>query len=137
MTLPSSGQISISDVNAEVGRALTVETAISWIQANTKDGVTDLNSIHGRSWYVSTNDGNCNNGNCTAESSSGNIQCQNCTITNLGNCSNCDTRPWLQPGTNCNCTYACDAAADQTYACNCACACACACACFICACACW
>jgi len=134
MTLPSSGPIAINDVNIETGRGSGATTGIDWIRDHTKDSVTDLNSLYGRSWYQRNQDGNCDNGNCGSGSSSGNIQCQNCSLSNV-NCANCDAQAWLQPGVNCACTYNCTQNTDQTYACNCACACACAC--FICACACW
>jgi len=133
MTLPSSGQLAVSDVNNETGRGTTTQTGIDWIVANDKDGASDFNSLHGRTYYASTNNGACNNGNCSPQISSGNIQCRNCGQCNTINCTNCDTQPYLQPGNNCNCTYNCTQNTDQSYNCNCACNCNC----FVCDCACW
>ena len=160
MALPSSGQIGISDVRTETGR--TTATGIDWIKANTKPTASDFDSLHGRSYYQSNKDGNCNTSPVpTGATSTGNIQCQNCTLSTV-NCANCDAQSWLQAGTNCACTYNCTTNSDQTYNCNCDCACdcacdctpadcvpadcvpadcncacACACDCFVCACACW
>jgi len=133
MTLPSSGPIAISDVNNETGRGASTQTGVDWIIGVEKDGASDFNDWHGRSYYASNMNGNCNNGNCTPQLSSGNIQCQNCNQCDSINCNNCDSQPYLQPGSNCNCTYNCTQTADQTYNCNCACNCNC----FVCDCACW
>jgi hypothetical protein len=132
MTTPASGAIATSDVNNETGRGTTTQTGIDWIRDNTKGSPTDYNSLHGLNYYQRNQDGNCNNGNCDAPQSSGNIQCQNCTLSTI-NCANCDGQNYLQSGSNCNCTYNCNQNADQSYNCNCACACNC----FVCACACW
>jgi len=132
MTLPSSGPLTINDVNIESGRGSGTATGLDWIKDNTKDNATSLGQLYDRAYYQRNNDGNCNNGNCTTSSNSGNIQCENCTITAI-NCANCDGQNYLQAGTNCACTYNCTQNTDQTYNCNCNCACAC----LVCACACW
>jgi hypothetical protein len=133
MTLPSSGPLTINDVNVETGRGSGTTTGIDWIRDNSKDNATGINQLYSRAWYQRNVDGNCNNDNCASGSNSGNIQCQNCTLDPLGNCVNCDTRSWLQSDCNCACTYNCTQNTNQTYNCNCDCACAC----FVCACACW
>lgn len=132
MTLPSSGPLTINDVNIETGRGSGTQTGIDWIRDNTKDNATNLNQLYNRAYYQRNNDGNCNNGNCTNNCNCGNIQCNNCLISGTVNCTNCDTQSWLQSDCNCACTYNCTTS-ETSYNCNCDCACAC----FVCACACW
>ena len=84
MTTPNYGNpIATSDVNSETGRGTTAQTGIDWISANTKGNPTDYNSYHNKAWFQSNKDGNCNNGNCSTGSSSGNIQCQNSVVLTL------------------------------------------------------
>lgn len=132
MTLPSSGPITINDVNIETGRGDGTATGIDWIKDNTKDNATSLTQLYGRAYYLRNVDGNCDNGNCTGNCNCGNIQCNNCVISGTVNCTNCDGQPFLQSDCNCACTYNCTTA-ETSYNCNCDCACAC----FVCACACW
>lgn len=132
MTLPSSGPITINDVNIETGRGSGTATGIDWIYYNTKDNATSLSQLYGRAYYQRNVDGNCNNGNCTGNCNCGNIQCNNCQISGAINCTNCDGQPWLQSDCNCACTYNCTTS-ETTYNCNCDCNCAC----LVCACACW
>ena len=134
MTLPSSGPITINDVNIETGRGSGTSTGIDWIKDNTKDNATSLTQLYSRAYYQRNVDGACNDGNCSAPGSTGpDLQCTNCTLSGLANCVNCDTQPWLQGDCNCACTYNCTQNANVTYNCNCDCNCDC----FICACACW
>ena len=121
MALPASGQISISDLVA-----LTGQSALSWVLANTKDSVHDMDSIHGRNYYARNVDGNCNNGNCTFNCNCGNIQCTNCYYAGTVNCLNCDAQNWLQADCNCGSPYNCNYG-PVSYNCDCACACDCAC----------
>lgn len=132
MTLPASGPISFQNITAETGSPTGYSASMSWVQNNSKPTVTNMDSLHNRAYYQSTTEGNCNNGNCSENLSSGNIQCQNCSLAQLANCVNCDTKSYLQPNCNCACTYNCTQVANQSYNCNCNCACAC----FVCACAC-
>lgn len=128
MTTPASGQIAISDLIANQG-GLSYANNLNWLDTNTKDSVSDLNSAHARATYQRNADGNCNNGNCTeAGANCGNINCPNCLNCNAINCANCDTREWLQGNCNCACTYNCT---QNTYSYNCNCDC------LVCACACW
>ena len=124
MALPASGQIDLSQVSIEVGQASTYSASLDWVRTITKDAVTNMDSLHGRSFYQSSMDGNCNNGNCASSVGGGNINCVNCSLTTV-NCANCDAQSWLQAGTNCACTYNCDQHTDQAYNCNCNCNCAC------------
>lgn len=132
MTTPSSGQIAISDLMANQGTNLGSANSLNWLDSNTKDSVSDLNSAHNRATYVRNVDGNCNNGNCTESGANcGNINCVNCLNCNAINCTNCDSREWMQANCNCystttpyNCTQN-----TRSYNCNCDC--------FVCACACW
>ena len=132
MTLPSSGPLTIQDVNTEAGRGTNTQTGLDWIKDNTKDNATSLGQLYDRAYYQRNNDGNCDNGNCTSNCNCGNIQCNNCLIAATVNCTNCDAQSWLQGNCNCACTYNCTTS-ETSYNCNCACACAC----FVCACACW
>lgn len=128
MTLPTQAPISLLDVKAEAG--LTGDTSLSWLAANTKASqAPDTNHLLGylgKAWFKKNNEGNCSNGNCTANCNCGNIQCNNCTIAGTVNCTNCDDREWMQNNCNCACTYNC-ATGPTTYNCNCACACQCDC----------
>ena len=70
MTLPSSGSISFSDLNAETGSPPGYSASLSWINANAKTSVgggtgdvTSLGQIYNFAYYQSNNYGNCNNGN--------------------------------------------------------------------------
>ena len=125
MTLPASGTIAISQVSTETGHASTYSASLSWINTVTKDDTKSLSTLYSRSYYQSSMDGNCNNGNCVSPAGAGNINCVNCSLTVLTNCANCDAQAWLQPGTNCACTYNCTQVADQLTNCNCNCACHC------------
>ena len=115
MALPASGQISLNDL-----KTLTGQSALSWVQANTKDAVHDMNSIYGRNYYKRNMDGNCNNGNCAAPGGNCDFQCVNCTLTGI-NCTNCDAQNWLQADCNCNCSYNCNQNTNVYYNCNCNC----------------
>ena len=125
MTLPASGAISLSQVSVEVGQAATYSASLNWVKSITKDSVSNMASLYSRSYYQSSIDGNCNNGNCANPAGGGNINCVNCSLEALANCSNCDTQAWLQGGVNCACTYNCTQIADQLTNCNCNCACHC------------
>ena len=102
MALPASGAISLNDL-----KTLTGQSALSWVQANTKDAVHDMNSMHGRNYYVSNQNGNCNNGNCADSPNNCSYQCTNCVNCNNINCLNCDTQSWLQADCNCGTPYNC------------------------------
>lgn len=123
MALPSSGPISLNDL-----RTLTGQSSLSWVQANTKDAIKNMNSMYGRNYYQRNVDGNCNNANCTSNCNCGDIQCNNCLITGTVNCLNCDTQSWLQADCNCGTPYNCTSG-PTSYNCNCDCACDCNCNC--------
>ena len=115
MALPASGAISLNDL-----KTLTGQSALSWVQSNTKDGISDMNTMHGRNYYQRNVDGNCNNGNCAAPGGNCDFQCVNCTLTGI-NCANCDAQNWLQADCNCNCSYNCNQNTNVFYNCNCNC----------------
>ena len=82
MTLPSSGQISFSDLNSETGQPPGYSASMAWVKANAKTAVNgsvnvidDMNTMHNLAYYQSNNYGNCNNGNCTSISSRDKHQC--------------------------------------------------------------
>lgn len=136
MTLSASGPISISEINTEVGLASNYSSDLNFLNGKIKSAQRpaqpNMDAFHSKAFYQRNNDGNCNNGNCSTASSSGNKQCQNCSISAI-NCTNCDTQSWLQTDCNCACTYNCTQSANQTYNCDCDCNCDC----LVCACACW
>lgn len=121
MTLPASGQISLSNVNVEAARGPTVTIDMAWISGNTKDAAKSLSALYSRAWYQRNVDGNCNNGNCNCACNCGDLNCANCFVVNCVNCANCDARPWLQSNCNCACTYNCLQSQCYTLNCNCAC----------------
>ena len=123
MTTPASGQISLLNVNQEIGNG-TNQISLDWVRGNTKDGQNSLGGIYSRAWYQKNNAGNCNNGHCNCGGNCGNIQCGQCYASQCINCVNCDGRAWLQPNCNCACTYNCNPNL-WSYNCNCACACDC------------
>lgn len=133
MTLPSSGQIGVSDISVEIGQSSTYSTDLNFLNnlivSGQRPSSPNMEGFYGKAYFQNNANGNCNNGNCsTPNCTAGNIQCQNCSLSTV-NCANCDTQAWLQSNCNCACTYNCNQNA-VTYACNCACACACtACAC--------
>lgn len=131
MTLQSSGQISFSDINNEMGIGSNYSSSLSFlndnIRPNERPGTPAMDAFFGKAWFQRNIDGNCNNGNCATNCNCGNINCNNCTITGTVNCTNCDGQPYLQSNCNCACTYNCSTG-TVSYACNCACSfCACYC----------
>lgn len=111
------------------GLSSTRSASLAWVKDITKEAyrpaAPNLGDVEGFAWYTRTEDGNCNNGNCTANCNCGNIECTNCVITGAINCMNCDYQNWLQPNCNVgNCTYNCNTGV-VSYNCNCACACDC------------
>lgn len=121
MTLPASGQISMSQYSTVMGQASTFTNSMSWINARAKVTSNSMNGHYGKAWYQKNNAGNCNNGNCTNNCNCGNIQCQNCFISGTVNCANCDSQAWLQANCNCACTYNCTFTTTATYNCECVC----------------
>lgn len=135
MVLPSSGDISFSMVNVEVGAAATTQRTLLAIDQLIKPAqrgtFPNMAQLYSKAWYRKTNDGNCTV-NCPANTGldepGGNINSgTNCIPTGTVNCVNCDTQNWLQANCNCgpafyNCTYR-----FYTFNCDCDCACDCAC----------
>jgi len=94
-------------------------------RAQVSEPTVDLAGIRGAPYYQRNMDGNCNtNPLPSTASSSGNIQCTNCSNVAV-NCANCDSKKYFQADCNCNCTYNCTLTANQSYNCNCNCNCAC------------
>lgn len=126
MTLPSGGTISISNVSTEIGQSATYSTSLGFlnglIKASQRPSTPNMTGFYSKAYYQKTNDGNCDNGNCTSNCNCGNIQCTNCYISGPVNCVNCDTQAWLQTNCNCACTYNC-ATGQVSYNCNCDCGC--------------
>lgn len=129
MTLPSSGQLSISQVNQEIGQSASYSSSLSFLNnlivSGQRPAQPNMAGFYSKAYYQRNMDGNCNNGNCGTASSSGNKQCQNCTLSALSNCTNCDSQQWLQSDCNCACTYNCTQNSNQSYNCDCDCACNC------------
>jgi hypothetical protein len=131
-----STNVAVSSVQTIVSGTSGYQIGLSWLNDN--DGfvgpvvgnrAANIGRTRGHYWFQSNNQGNCNtNPVPTAASSSGNIQCQNCSLSTV-NCSNCQTRAYLQGACNCACTYNCTTNQDQSYNCNCNCNWFCACAC--------
>ena len=127
MTTPSSGVISISDVNTEIELASNFSSSLSFLNGfikTSRPASPNLQAFYGLTYFQKNNDGNCANGNCTSNCNCGNIQCTNCTISGQVNCVNCDAQKWLQVNCNCACTYNCTTS-QVSFNCDCACDCAC------------
>lgn len=65
MALPSSGAISISNVNTEVGAAANAARGLDWLKANSDVASYSLNAYYSKKYYAKTTSA-CGNGNCTA-----------------------------------------------------------------------
>jgi len=138
----------VGNTNVSVSRIETVvsgaggpyQAALSFLKPITKpvNTVTNLGATRGFYYFMNTNQGNCDtNPVPAAATNSGNIQCQNCSLSAV-NCANCDNNgqgncSYLQAACNCACTYNCTTNTDQTYNCDCNCNCNC----LVCQCACW
>jgi len=144
MTLPASGPIAVSDINAELQRAIdNPNTDLAFLNGYIKSGLQpatpNFGSFLGLKYYQKNDIGNCNNANndvtmnCNADlatySFPSGTQCMTqyeCNSTN--NCgavgaANCDLQAWLQTG-DCNIypTPVYNCTADQNcfvYNCNC------------------
>lgn len=130
MPLPT-GQISVSQINIEVGVSGTTQATLQYLNGLIKPAQRpsqpNMDSFRSKAWYQRNVDGACNNGNCTTGNCNcGDINCVNCFNTAI-NCANCDTQNWLQTDCNCACTYNCTSNVWSTN-CDCDCACDCACA---------
>lgn len=128
MTLPptpSSGPIGISDINLSIGQSATFTDDLSFLNGLllTPASSPNMGAFYGLQYLQRTDQGACNNGNCTNNCNCGNIQCTNCFITSTTNCANCQPQAYLQTNCNCACTYNCNYSATATYNCNCACNC--------------
>lgn len=146
MTLPSSGQISVSQINQEIGQAPTFSSDLNFLNnqilPSIRPGTPNMAGFYGLSYFLRNTVGNCNGtaiNNCCGNCASGNCPivapsncacdcgdastncfvCKNCSAIN---CANCDTRAWLQTG-NCNQqpapTYNCTSTQCYAQACNC------------------
>ena len=126
MTLPSSGQISFSDVNSKIGQSPSFSSSLQFLNnqivPTQRPATPAMNNFYSKDWFQNNTQGNCNNGNCTSNCNCGNIQCNNCLISGSVNCTNCDAQNWLQTNCNCACTYNCTTA-ETSFNCNCACNC--------------
>lgn len=127
MTLPSSGSISFSTINVEIGQSATYSDSLSFLNglilSSLRPPEPTMTAFYGLTYFQNNTQGNCNNGNQgNCNCNCGNIQCTNCTNCNNINCTNCDTQQWLQHNCNCACTYNCNVN-PVSYNCNCACNC--------------
>ena len=125
MTLQASGQISISEVNAEVGLATTYSSDLNFLNnkivAAERPAGPNMSAFYSKAYFQNNTQGNCNNANnAGVNCNCGNINCYataNCTTIN---CTNCDNQQWLQTNCNCACTYNCTNNQNCfSYNCNC------------------
>ena len=128
MTLQSSGQISVSDINNEIGVGATYSSNLNFLNNKIKPSIRpstpSMNQFYGKTFFQNTTEGNCtNNGancdyNCNCNcGNNGNCDPFNCTNVN---CANCDDQAYLQPNCNCACTYNCNSNVNCfSHACNC------------------
>ena len=146
MTLPSSGPISVSQINQEIGQSSTYSSDLNFLNnlvlPSIRPGTPNMAGFYGLSYFQKNTAGNCNGTginncceNCASENcpvvDTSNCNCgcgdqsQNCHVcANCGaiNCANCDSQSWLQTG-NCNQqpppTYNCTSFQCYAQACNC------------------
>ena len=123
-TLPSSGQISISDINNTMGNPSTYSTDLNFLNGvitpSQRPSTPNMDSFHGKNYFQANIYGNCDNGNCTQTDCDCNCDsnCSNCINCYAINCANCDAQAWLQTDCNCACTYNCTQR-THPYACAC------------------
>jgi len=130
MTLPISGDISINNINVELGLPGTAQIDLSFINnlvlPAQRPSNPNVDSYRGKAYFQNNTSGNCNNGNevncnCDCGGAGGPaLNCNNCTNCNAINCANCDAQRWLQTNCNCACTYNCNVN-TVTFDCDCAC----------------
>lgn len=132
MPLPT-GQISLNDIFQPIANAgdlppnpVSNPINLQFLNNYLKNppSTPNIDAFRGLEYYQRNADGNCNNSNCTEALSSGDLQCQNCSLVAV-NCANCDTQRRYQANCNCACTYNCTQNNNQRYNCNCNCACNC------------
>jgi hypothetical protein len=125
MTLPASGTISISNVSVEIGQSATFTDDLGFLNGLLLSPANPANlaAFYSMQYLQRTDQGACDNGNCTNNCNCGNIQCTNCYINGPTNCANCQTQKYLQLNCNCACTYNCSVCNGASYNCNCACNC--------------
>lgn len=126
MTTPS-GQIGVNDINTEIGLSATYSSDLNFLNGKIKPSIRpttpNMADFQSKNYFQNTTEGNCNNGNCQNNCNCGNIGGDNCFINGGVNCANCDDQAYLQPGTNCACSYNCTYTNSASHACNCTCAC--------------
>jgi hypothetical protein len=128
MTTPSSGQIAITQVTAEIGLAnssVQFNTLHNYTQPSQRQSYEQMTEWYSKSYYTRQTSGNCNNGNCFTcncwiPRTSATFNCFNCYNCYTINCGNCDSQAWLQSNCNCACTYNCNQQ-QWGYNCNCNC----------------
>lgn len=146
MTTPS-GQITISDINVEVGLSANYSSSLDFLKGYLKSppASPSMGDFRNKAYYQRNADGNCNNGNCVASGSGngnctnqggpngnctsdcncGNINCRNCLIAGPSDCSNCQVCTPINCSNCANCnTINCANCDTQNYLqtnCNCAC----------------
>ena len=113
MTLPSSGPISISNINTEIGQSASYSSSLSFLNdlivASQRPSSPNMGGFYSKAYFQNSTQGNCNNGNCSNNCNCAcDYNCVNCVDCNPTNCVNCDSQSWLQTNCNCACTYNCN-----------------------------
>jgi hypothetical protein len=125
MTTPSSGQIAVSQVTAEIGlsnSSVQFNTLHGYVLPAQRQSYEQMTEWYNKAYFRLSTGGNCNNGNCVTFNCGyfGGINCFNCYNCANINCGSLASQSWLQTNCNCACTYNCSQY-QYSYNCNCNC----------------
>ena len=115
MTLPGGGPLSLNDIHVEINGGGESGKIIDmvYVYNNTRPGQQSyaMSNYYGKAYINKTNEGNCNNGDCTFNCNCYPYpsNCQNCVYVGPINCTNCGGYALQNNCNDGNCSYNCQA----------------------------